>query len=55
MMPKGQPDRGFNELPILVGNGMVARIPFPMSEDDFQLLIETLNLWKKKLVKPQMP
>jgi hypothetical protein len=37
------------ELPILVG-GRIAKIPFPMSEDDFELLIGTLNLWKKRLL-----
>jgi len=31
----------------------VARIPFPMTEDDFDLLIGTLNLWKKKLIAPK--
>lgn len=38
------------ELPIPIA-GKVARIPFPMSEDDFDLFIGTLNLWKKKLVR----
>lgn len=38
------------ELPIPIA-GKVARIPFPMSEDDFELFIGTLQLWKKKLVK----
>lgn len=41
------------ELPILVDHGLVARIPFPMSEDAFDLLIGTLQLWKKRLVSPQ--
>jgi hypothetical protein len=41
------------ELPILVGNNRVARIPFPMTADDFDLLIGTLNLWKKKLLAPK--
>jgi hypothetical protein len=40
-----------SELPILVGNNQVARIPFPMSEEDFDLLIGTLQLWKKRIVK----
>ena len=39
-----------NELPILVGNSRVARIPFPMSEEDFDLLLETLQLWKRRIV-----
>lgn len=38
-----------NELPVPIGEGMVARVPFPMTEEDFALLIGTLNLWKKKL------
>lgn len=41
------------ELPILVGGNRVARIPFPMTDDDFDLLIGTLNLWKKKLLAPR--
>jgi hypothetical protein len=40
-----------HELPVLVADGRIARIPFPMSNDDFDLLIGTLNLWKKKLTK----
>jgi hypothetical protein len=39
------------ELPILVGPNRIARIPFPMTNDDFELLIGTLNLWKKRLIK----
>jgi hypothetical protein len=39
------------ELPILVGPNRIARIPFPMTNDDFELLIGTLNLWRKRLVK----
>jgi hypothetical protein len=38
------------ELPIPIGN-RVALVPFPMGEDDFDLFVETLKLWKKKLVK----
>lgn len=41
-----------NELPVPIGDGLVARVPFPMTEEDFELLIGTLQLWKKKLVKP---
>jgi hypothetical protein len=44
-----------NELPILVGNNRVARIPFPMSEEDFDLLLETLQLWKRRIVKAREP
>ena len=38
------------QLPIPIGNS-VAHVPFPMGEDDFELFIETLKLWKKKLVR----
>lgn len=31
--------------------GKFARIPFPMSEEDFALFTGTLNLWKNKLVR----
>jgi hypothetical protein len=45
-----------NELPVPIGEGRVARVPFPMSEEDFDLVIGTLNLWKKKLTaKPTKP
>lgn len=43
------------ELPILVGPGKIARIPFPMTEGDFELLLGTLRLWKKKLVPEPTP
>lgn len=39
------------ELPVPIADGLVARVPYPMSEEDFELLIGTLRLWKKKLVK----
>jgi hypothetical protein len=42
------------ELPILVGPNLVARIPFPMTEDDFDLMMATLNLWKHKLVRSEI-
>jgi hypothetical protein len=38
------------ELPIPVGDGRVVTVPYPMSEDDFEILLDTLNLWKRKLV-----
>jgi hypothetical protein len=43
------------ELPILVGGNRIARIPFPMSDDDFDLLLGTLQLWKKKIVRSEPP
>ena len=39
------------ELPIPIAEGRVARVPYPMAEEDFNLFLETLKLWKKKLVK----
>src|SRR5213079_339558 len=39
------------ELPVPLDDGRIARIPFPMSDDTFQLLIETLELWKRRLVQ----
>lgn len=41
------------ELPILVGKNRIARIPFPMTDGDFDLLLETLRLWKKKIVRDE--
>jgi hypothetical protein len=44
------PLTSMQELPILVDNGQVARIPFPMSEEAYDLLLGTLQLWKKRLI-----
>ncbi len=41
------------ELPVPLDNDLVARVPYPMSEEDFALLMDTLQLWKKRLVQPQ--
>ena len=41
-----------NELPIPLDNGLVARVPYPMSEETYDLLMGTLQLWKKRLVLP---
>lgn len=35
-------------IPLDVGE---VKIPFPMSEEDFSLLLDTLHLWKRTLVK----
>ena len=40
------------ELPVPLDNDLVARVPYPMTEEDFDLLIDTLQLWKKRLVQP---
>jgi hypothetical protein len=37
-------------LPILICERGVGFIPFPMTEDDFDLMIAMLNLWKRKIV-----
>jgi hypothetical protein len=39
-----------NELPVPIGDNLIARVPFPMTEEDFDLFIGTLTLWKKKLI-----
>jgi hypothetical protein len=39
------------ELPVPIAEGLVARVPYPMSEEDFGLLLDTLKLWKNKLVR----
>ena len=39
------------ELPVPLDNDLVARVPYPMTEEDFDLLIDTLQLWKKRLVQ----
>ena len=40
------------ELPVPLDHDLVARVPYPMTEEDFDLLIDTLQLWKKRLVQP---
>lgn len=40
------------ELPVPLDNGLVASVPYPMTEEDFSLLIDTLQLWRKRLVQP---
>ena len=42
------------ELPVPLDHDLVARVPYPMSEEDFELLIGTLQLWKKRLVQPDL-
>lgn len=40
-------------LPILIGEQRrCATIPFPMDEEDFEMMISTLALWKRRLVLP---
>ena len=47
-----EPAEPRRELPVPLDNGMVASVPYPMTEEDFELLIGTLQLWKKRLVQP---
>lgn len=44
-----------NELPIPLEDGRVAKVPFPMTEESFDLLLGTLQLWKKRLVRTVEP
>ncbi len=39
------------ELPVPLDGDRVALVPYPMTEEDFSLLIATLQLWKKRLVR----
>jgi hypothetical protein len=45
-----------SELTVPIGN-RVAKVPFPVSEEDFDLFIDTLKLWKRKLIRktPSIP
>jgi hypothetical protein len=45
-------DTRYLPIPLDIGD---APIPVGMSEDDFTLLIATLNLWKKKIVRSEPP
>lgn len=45
----GQKKQSLLQIPI--GDGL-ACIPYPMSQEDFSLLIDTLNLWHRRLVRP---
>lgn len=42
-------------LPIPMDNGLSAYIPRGISEDDFEVLLESLKLWKRKIVTPEWP
>ena len=35
-----------------LGSGETIQIPYPMTEEDFTLLLQTLKLWKKRIVTP---
>jgi hypothetical protein len=38
-------------LPVPLGSGGTVQIPYPMSAEDFTLLMQTLKLWKKRIVQ----
>ena len=41
-----------SEFTFPLSEGIAAlKIPYPMSEDDFDFLIEALRFWKKNLIK----
>jgi hypothetical protein len=50
--PPMNPALRYLPIPLDIGD---APIPVGMSDDDFQLLLDTLQLWKKKIVKPEFP
>jgi hypothetical protein len=39
------------ELTLPLETGREVRIPIPMSEEDYELFMETLRLWKRRIVK----
>jgi hypothetical protein len=43
------------ELPVPIGGGLIARVPFPMTQQAYNILLETLKLWEKILVKTSSP
>ena len=43
------------ELPIPIESGHVVRVPFPMSQEDYDLVLETLKLWKNRIVMAKKP
>lgn len=43
-------------LEIPVADGCVVTVPYPISEEDYELLIKTLELWKSRLTRnPSAP
>lgn len=46
---------GINELAIPLDDGRAAVVPIGMTEETFDMLIESLKLWKRKLVKSEFP
>ncbi len=52
-VPIAKPDQAVTEMPVMVGNGKIARIPYPISEKYFDLLIGTLNLYRDEIVRDE--
>lgn len=51
LAPKASPKISFDSvLPIPVGTRQTATIPFPISNEDYELILATLALWKPRLV-----
>lgn len=46
------PAAASRELAVPLDGDLVARVPYPMSAESFALLIDTLQLWQKRLVRP---
>lgn len=42
-------------IPLISGKIAILRVPFPMSEEDFEQLDSTMRIWKKALVKTETP
>lgn len=43
------------ELRLPVTDERMAIIPYPMTEEDYDMLLKTLALWKARLIRPQPP
>jgi hypothetical protein len=43
------------EIPLFLDEGKYVKIPYPLTEDDFSLLLDQLNSLKKRLVKSPVP
>ena len=48
----GPAPEGSRVLPVPLDRDLVVHVPYPMSEESFALLMDTLQLWKKRLVRP---
>ena len=53
--PVFEADTSMQLMPVPIGPTMVARIPYPMTEDDYNFFLDALKLYKRKLVKSDAP